>query len=557
LANVIQHVFVLMLENRSFDHMLGFSGITGKDAVTGGATAVGGLLLLGGSLRQLARDWQTSSASGIVINQGKNWPPPPPISVRSLFNGFSNSYGGQVYPVTQPADFVMPVDPGHEFSTDPSNGIPTGVLQQLCGPAAVYPFGGSYPPCDNSGFVASYVLSGGGANPGEIMKCYSPGQLPVLDQLAQEFVVCDNWHCSMPGPTWPNRFFALGASSGGLDHSPSGLDIAGWELPGNGFKFPNGSIFDLLNNAGISWQIYAGDNFPVVGALSGVDIFDINDYSDFAGDVAQANYQPSYTFIEPNYGDSAFGTFKCGTSQHPMDDVTRGEVLIKVTYEAIRSSPIWGNSLLIITWDEHGGFYDHVTPPPAVAPGDTMPGSQYNQHGFTFQRYGPRVPAVVISPLIPRNLIDHRLYDHSSIPATLESLFGLAALTQRDANANNLMPLVSLATARVDTPPVLVPTLSQAPGCDPVSFERRNAKGTFGARKLVPIARPRETYDTGNTPGFLFVALRSDLAVSPPAQRSAIKARFEKIRTRADAAQYMDEVRVKVSAARSTRKRRK
>jgi phospholipase C len=549
LANVIQHVFVLMLENRSFDHMLGFSGITGTDAVTRGATSVDGLFLLGGSLRQLARDWQTNSASGIVINQGKNWPPPPPISVRALFEtSFSNTYNGQVYPVTQPADLVMPVDPGHEFPD---------VVQQLCGAGVTYPYGGTYPPRVNSGFVASYVQSGGGANPGEIMKCYNPGQLPVLNQLAQEFVVCDNWHCSMPGPTWPNRFFALGASSGGLDHSPSGLDIVGWELPGNGFKFPNGSIFDLLNNAGISWQIYAGDNFPVVGALRGVDIFDINDYSDFAGDVAQANYQPAYTFIEPNYGDSALGTFKCGTSQHPMDDVTRGEVLIKATYEAIRSSPIWGNSLLIITWDEHGGFYDHVPPPPAVAPGDTMPGSQYNQYGFTFQQYGPRVSAVVISPLIPRNLIDHRLYDHSSVPATLESLFGLGSLTQRDANANHLMPLVSLNTPRVDTPPVLVPTLRQAAGCDPVSFGRRKAKGKTGARKGVPIARPRETYDTGNTPGFLFVALRSDLALSPPAQRPAIRARFKKIRTRADAAHYMEEVRVKVNTARSKRRLKK
>jgi phospholipase C len=547
LPNVIQHVFVLMLENRSLDHMLGFSGITGNDAVTGGATAVSGLLLQGGSLRQLARDWQANSAGEIAINQGRNWPPPPSISVRSLFNSFSNSYGGQVYPVTQPADYVMPVDPGHEFPD---------VVQQLCGEGMTYPHGGAYPPITNSGFVASYVQSGGGANPGEIMKCYSPGQLPVLNQLAQEFVVCDNWHCSMPGPTWPNRFFALGASSGGLDHSPSALDITGWELPGNGFKFPNGSILDLLNNAGISWQIYAGDNFPVVGALSGVDIFDINDYSDFAGDVAQANYQPPYTFIEPNYGDSAFGTFKCGTSQHPMDDVTRGEVLIKATYEAIRSSPIWGNSLLIITWDEHGGFYDHVMPPRAIAPGDTMPGSQYNQWGFTFQQYGPRVSAVVISPLIPKNLIDHRLYDHSSIPATLESLFGLGSLTQRDANANNLMSLISLNTPRADTPAVLVPTLPQASGCDPVSFDRK-ANARAGARKAVLVARPSETYDAGNTPGFLFVALRADLAVSPPVQRPAIRARFNNIRTRADAARYMEEVRVKVSAARNKRRREK
>ena len=162
----------------------------------------------------------------------------------------------------------------------------------------------------------------------------------------------------------------------------------------------------------------------------------------------------------------------------------------------------------------------------------------------------------MVSPLIPRNLIDHRLYDHSSIPATLESLFGLGALTERDANANNLRSLLSLNNPRVDTPPMLVPTLLQAPGCDPVSFDRlKNARAS--ARKAVPVARPSETYDTGNTPGFLFVALRSDLAVSPPAQRAAIRARFRNIRTRADAAQYMEEVRVKVSTARSNRRHKK
>jgi phospholipase C len=156
---------------------------------------------------------------------------------------------------------------------------------------------------------------------------------------------------------------------------------------------------------------------------------------------------------------------------------------------------------------------------------------------------------VVISPLIPRNLVDHRIYDHSSIPATLEACFGLRALTQRDANANNLMALVTLAAPRTDTPPVLPPTKSLAPGCDPVSFDRRVAESA--ARIVVPVARPGETINEGNTPAFLFVALRSDLALSPRAQNSAIIARFNQIQTRADAAQYMEEVRAKVRGARN------
>jgi phospholipase C len=129
----IQHVFVLMLENRSFDHLLGYSGLTGSDIATGLATSINGL------------------------------------------NGTEqNTFGGVAYSVTKPADYAMTVDPGHEFPD---------VLCQLTGPGAVYPPGGNYPPIDNSGYAGSYVDACEKANqpraPGEIMKCYSPDQLPV------------------------------------------------------------------------------------------------------------------------------------------------------------------------------------------------------------------------------------------------------------------------------------------------------------------------------------------------------------------------------------------
>jgi phospholipase C len=554
MPNEIQHVFVLMLENRSFDHMLGFPGISGTDAVSGSPTSINGLTLAGSSLLQLARSWQRNSVSGIVLRQRGKWPPPPTVSIRALLtSSISNTFNGQSFTVTQPADWVMPIDPCHEFCRDlsnPFNKIPTGVLQQLCGAGAVYPFGGAYPPVLNTGFVASYAASGGQGDPGEIMKCYNPDRLPVLNQLAQEFVVCDNWYASMPGPTWPNRFFAHAASSGGLDHSPSGADIAKWDTV-DGFSFANGTIFDRMNNKNIKWRLYGGDHFPIVAALKGVKLTDINHFADFASDVAKPDYPASYTFIEPDYGHS-FSDFRCGTSQHPKDDVTRGESLIKATYEAVRNSPLWSGSMIIITWDEHGGFYDHVPPPSAVAPGDTVPGGDYNQYGFTFQQYGPRVPAVIISPLIPGNLIDHRVYDHASIPATLEVCFSLSAMTQRDAGANNLMPLVSLSSPRGDTPTVLkMPAQSGVTGCDPVSFQRRAATTAPDETVILPVTRPDDSIDEGNMPGFMFVVLRSDLAVSAPGDRPAIIGRFNTIRTRSDASQYMEEVRVKVRLARN------
>src|ERR1019366_4250944 len=331
-----QHVFVLMLENRSFDRMLGFSGLTGTNAATGLPTRINGL-------------------SGIE----------------------SNTFNDQAFAVSQGALDRMPADPGHEFSN---------VLLQLCGRGASYPPGGAYPAINNSGYVASYVGSGGDSSPGVLMNCYSPTQLPVLHALAAEFVVCDNWHASMPGPTWPNRMFVHAASSSGLDHSPSIAEIAEWEAV-DGFHFKNGTIFDALQAKGVRRCLYGGDDFPMVAALKGIHLDDIRHYSLFAGDLAQASYPYRYILIEPSY--DVLHDYRAGSSQHPLADVTQGEALIKATYEAIRNSPAWESSVLIVTWDEHGGFYDHGGPPEAPAPGDAQPGDKYNQYGFTFQRYGP------------------------------------------------------------------------------------------------------------------------------------------------------------------------
>ena len=535
MASGIHHVFVLMLENRSFDHMLGFSGIKGTDVLSGSATQIVGLVDL--SLLQLARSLQANTASGMVQRKGQKWPPPPTISLRDLFT--SNQFNGQIYRAGEPADYAMPIDPGHEFPD---------VTVQLCGSGVTYPPGGAYPNVVNSGFVASYVLTGGQGNPAEIMRCYHPSQLSVLNALAQEFVVCDNWYASLPGPTWPNRFFAHAASSGGLDHSPSSQEILEWETV-DGFSFPNGTIFDQMNSKNIKWRLYAGDDFPVVAGLKGIQLTDIHPYNEFLRDVAQSDYPASYTFIEPSYGHF-LSDYKCGTSQHPLDDVTRGEALIKCTYEAVRNSPAWGSSLLIITWDEHGGFYDHVAPPGAIAPGDTGLSDNTNQYQFTFGQYGPRVPAVVISPLIPRNLIDHHVYDHASIPATLEACFGLNPMTQRDANANNLMPLVSLSSPRGDAPTVLpAPANSGVGGCTPFSCSSTAATPDALSMAL-PISRPQDSVNGDNLPGFLHSALRFDLALSAPEQRGTILAQFSSIRTRAEAMQYVNGVRQKVRAAR-------
>jgi phospholipase C len=415
----ITHVFVVMLENRSFDSMFAMSGIKGITVAT-------------------TQD--------------------------------SNSYNGETYHVQPSAPLSLPTDPGHEFPD---------AVEQLCGQNAKYPPGGPFPPINNSGFVANYATTlseGTGLPPpsdfGDVMKCFAtPTQLPVLYQLATEFALCDQWHSSLPGLTWPNRFFVHGASSSGMDANPSNTQIAEWEVPGEGFTYPNGSIYDALYAANIPYRFYNdstddalgyslysddpqnGDAIgavPQVTSLSGVTALDIYSLRQFASDL-QSPYPYPYTFIEPHYGDVRHDTYKGGSSQHPMDDVYGGEHLLASVYAAIRNSPYWDTSLLVITYDEHGGLYDSVAPCAATPPGDN-PDDGYNVNGFNFELYGVRVPAIVVSPLIPAGTVDHTLYDHSSVLKTVEELFGLNPLTQRDAAANSVLKLLSLTTPRTDCP---------------------------------------------------------------------------------------------------------
>ncbi len=485
----IQHVFVIMLENRAFDHMLGLSGIEGIDVVSGEPTTIDGL---------------------------------------NATNNSNTDANGNVYVAQAPADWAMPFDPGHEFAD---------VEEQLCGA------GGTYSAIKKkmSGFVTRYSHADP-AHPGEIMKCYAPEQLPVLTTLAKEFAVCDRWFSSMPGPTWPNRFFVHAASSGGLDDSPQAFNLASSAFL-NGYKFDNGTIYDQLDDDDLDWMIYKGDLFPQTLAISGMD-FNLlrgrfKDFDDFSGDVSNPNYAPSYVFIEPNYGHTIThgADFKCGDSQHPKDDVTRGERLLKAIYEAIRNSPLWESSLLVITYDEHGGFYDHVFPPAAVAPGDSVTDPESNRHNFDFKLLGARVPAVIVSPLIPRGTIDHTVYDHTSVLATIENIFGLQPLTERDKHANTFKHLLSLKTPRTDAPTRLP---------DPPDSGIRCEEGLL-ATPFLPPAEANAPVDS-SLKGFLHVAFLRDMRISPPEEQEQQKAKYLSIRTKGQALQYMEEVRHKAAA---------
>ena len=490
--NLIDHVFVLMMENRSFDHLLGFSRISGSDAVSGQPTAINGL---------------TGSES--------------------------NTYLGQSYPVSQPADWSMTVDPCHEFPC---------VLEQLCGPGSIYVAGGKYPAINNGGFVANYAANGGAQNPGEIMKCYGASQLPVLNALAQEFVICDNWYSPIPGPTWPNRFFVHAASSAGFEHSPTHAEMVEWFA--EGLSFQNGTIFDRLRAAHKKWHVFRGDYFAQV-----VSVFDVLHYfedTSWLSNFERAlhrHYDYSYTFIEPAYGDLINSTYEGGSSQHPLDNIVCGEWVIKYVYESIRNSPLWEKSLLLITWDEHGGFFDHAIPGSAVPPGDNSATSPLNQSGFTFDQYGVRLPGLIISPLIPQNLIDHRTYDHTSILSTLESLFTMPPLTKRDAAARSVCDLMSLKSPR--TAPQTLPTPASAGNSCPFPGPTKQEVEV----RAYTVERPLDSLEEGNLPGFLHVAHRIDRSISTPVECLAADSEYRSLTTRADAAAYLEKVRRKIHAA--------
>jgi phospholipase C len=404
-----------MLENRSFDHMLGF------------------------------------------LYPNKSGPDGQPFE--GLLGSESNdNSGGQ--PVT-----VFPIDAsvtGAYFmpGADPGEGYANTNVQL---------FGSGKPPDPPTptmaGFVASFAAaipfdqrSGlsvqAGTTASSIMGMFPPSALPVLSGLARGFAVCDHWYSSVPTETFPNRAFACAATSQGhMNDATSSFTVQ--------------SIFGLMTAHGASWKIYGYDAEPLTRA-NFPDTLDAPEanfgkFPDFQADAA-AGQLPAYAFLEPSWGST-------GNSQHPNYDVALGEAFIQQVYQAVRNGPGWASTLLIITYDEHGGCYDHVPPPSGATPPDSTVG----EFGFDFTRFGVRVPAVLVSPLIPAGTIfrvpdGSTPIDHTSVLKTIEQRWGLPALTARDAAAPGLGAVLTLTTPRTDDPlaGISAPTSS---GANPAAGE--------------------------------------------------------------------------------------
>lgn len=412
----IRHIVVLMLENRAFDHMVGF-----RPGVNG----------LKGTESNLANPADPQSTAYTV---GTNAP-------------YAISHGQ-----------------GPTHSINATNKQLSGTK---AGPS-------SNQPATNDGFVLAYIdalRSDHVADPGDdivgvVMQSFAPGSFPSIEALADNFVLCDQWYADVPGPTQPNRLYVHAGTSAGYAHNV-------WS-----HVFNNRTIYNSIEDAGLTWAAYFSDDNDVAkfSQLAPKTYSSADEESQWESDKAAGakgaffTYEeffvnhatqgklPHYTFIEPNFGDGGSHSPLGVTSMHAPHDVRGGDRLVKQVYDALRANEeAWKSTLLIVTFDEHGGFYDHVVPPAAVNPdGLTSPQPDDPSYApdFGFDRLGLRVPTILVSPLVAKGTVLSDPLQHTSILSTTKKLFGLSDfLTARDAAAPTFDHiLLDPANVRTDTP---------------------------------------------------------------------------------------------------------
>jgi phospholipase C len=379
----IKHVVVLMMENRSFDHMLGYLTRDGLDKVDG--------------------------LTGHESNPDENGNPVPVFE-----------FGDDQYAFHRPG---QPLDE----SLDPKHG-PESVAEQLEG--------------GNQGFVKNFLREKKPPKEWRTLPMghYAAKHLPVYDFLARQFCVCDHWHSSIPGDTWQNRLYALA----GQWTEPVGAKLRRWERLATFLRLKKplrwlerAPIYDVpaftreLELRQWRWYSYdpatlrAADshyrefkhidrqNFtyfnrkvivPLQQALEKPIVFQ----DSFLDDATKAGEHGlrQVSWIDPNFINvHIFDTVS--NDDHPPSDVRSGQQLVLELYHALVNSPDWQDTLLVITYDEHGGFFDHVAPPPVAA--DDNSG---------YPTYGVRVPAIIVGPRVQKGIC-HDFFEHTSLMKTI------------------------------------------------------------------------------------------------------------------------------------------
>jgi len=396
--STINHFIVLVLENRSFDHLFGFFPPAAGETVE--------------NLMRL-----------------------DPLPVNLLDPSKPASVANPAFAVSQPAPFAVhdKEGPSHSFKS-----VNVQLTNDPRGPSAAIPI-------RNNGFARNYADN---LKPRlrvvdhehveEVMQSFASDQLPAFNQLAREFCLCDHWHCEVPGPTMPNRMFLHAATSEGYVH--------------NDFKRPYTSktVYELFQEKGLTWAIYFHDLHDLLQFRKLAPTKEhFRRFDRWEADVAAGNL-PSYTFLFPRFMNARApdGGALQANSQHAPEDVRFADHLIADVYDALAANPdLFRQSALVITYDEHGGFYDHVLPGPAPNPdGQNSPNpddrATFPIPFFAFDRIGLRVPAVIVSPWIAKGTVEHRQLQHTSIIKTVSDLFGLnGPLNRRDQSATSFADL--------------------------------------------------------------------------------------------------------------------
>jgi phospholipase C len=385
---VIEHVVLVMMENRTFDHMLGSLSLEeGREEVNG-------------------------------LREGMTNPHPDggDVAVRRM----------------RPEENCLP-DPPHSWSTSHAQ----------------------FADGEMSGFVSTYLDRFPSVDPSLCMAWLGRDDLPVMYALSDAYATCAAWFSSVMSSTWPNRLYAVAADSAGMRTN----DFP----PESSLDFPIETIFERLESAGVSWGAYPS----VVSMLS---LFfanlrnreEVQTLEDFF-EACENGTLPALSWVEPAYGLA---------DDHPPAHSMLGQVFLGSVHNALAQSPLWDKTLLVIYYDEHGGFFDHE-PPPTVP--DDRPEEGLDQLGM-------RVPALVCGPWVRRGFVSDERFEHCSALAEVERLFGVEPLTTRDANANDLSSLLDAGRMAAGQPfePAVLPAIEMSSEEIRAQCEGARMRGTLG-----------------------------------------------------------------------------
>ena len=530
--DTFDHVVVLMLENRSFDNLLGYLYPQGVPANAPLGKTYEGIAT---AQARLGHALSNPVPDGI--------PNPPPPGSNNVIPVSAVDAGNYHCPYPDPGEEYPHINTQLFNTINGGDESPWNLPNPLPSPAPM------------TGFVRDYIENFKASEfPGkdptyddyrQIMQSYTPEAVPVLSQLATNFAVFDHWYCAVPSQTWCNRAFWNAGTSGGMVINPTIWTSVAWEQAG-----AQPTLFNQIHESGesspLDWHVYTDEtimslHLSLTGAIHAKALDDFHGplfrkffplTPDFFTDCANGNL-PAYSFLEPKFttphNDMHPSTPGGLYAEGQVGSVLLGELLVQQVYEAIRTSNTQKpgannsqNTLLIITFDEHGGCYDHVDPPRGITPPDL---SKFNkQDNFDFTRLGIRVPMIMVSAHIAKNTVVNTPMYHDSFLKTMEKKWNALLpgkfpyLSKRIEAAPEFTEVFTLATPRpasdwvVIDPPKIPPMKRDDPNAPLNPLDRTIVAAALAHQTpAVPQARSLSitAADTVNTVGEAEALLRA------------------------------------------------